>query len=383
MVFWSAAALLTLLAMACIAVPLLRAPKSAATALDHDREIYRARLGEIETDLALGRIAADEAEAARAEEGRKLLALADRAAEGASISSRSLSRFAAFAALVFVPVLAVLLYSGAGAPAMPDMAIASRPDRDLSRQSIEQLLERAEGQLAASPDDVRGWIVVAPVYMRLGRIDDAVIAWRNALRLVPDNTEIMTSLGEAIAAQSGGVVTQEARGLFERALAARPGDAKARFYLAIALGQEGAREQAADAWRALIAEAPQDAPWLPVARAQLAAVEGRDAAPDDPQQPVAEAAPGPTREDIEAAAALAPEDRLAMIEGMVANLAERLKDDPQDREGWRRLVRSYAVLGRPKEAAEAVGEARAHFPEDTAFIAELEATAAAAREATQ
>jgi len=379
MVFWSAAAILTLLAMACIAVPLLRAPKSVASALDHDREIYRARLSEIDSDLKLGRIGPAEAEAARAEEGRKLLALADTAgAVSAGRQQRSV-RFAMIAALVFVPVAAVMLYVASGVPAMPDMAIASRPDRDPANQSIDQLLERAEAQLAQNPNDVRGWMVVAPVYLRLGRVEDSVTAWRNALRLVPGNVDLMTSLGEAIAAQSSGVVTKEARGLFEQALSVRPGDAKARFYLAIALGQEGANAQAAEAWRALIADAPAEAPWLPVAQAQLAAVEGRDA----PAAPVAETGRGPTQDDIAAAEDLAPADRQAMIEGMVAGLAERLKDNPQDKEGWRRLVRSYAVLGRPAEATDAVKQARTHFAADTAFLAELDAIAAASPEATQ
>lgn len=363
--FWIAAALMTLLALAFVAVPLTRAPRRSASALDHDRALYRARLAEIDAELELGRIGAEEAAAARAEEGRKLIALSA-GSPAAGGASPAMARTALLASLVFVPIATLLFYVSSGVPNMPDMAIASRPDRDPSQQTIQQLLERAEAQLARNPDDARGWAVVAPVYLRMGRAADAVTAYRNALRLSPDSIDLRTSLAEAITVAAEGVVTEEARRLFDEALERQPGNAKARFYLAIALGQQGDRAEAATAWRALIADAPADAQWLPVARAQLAAVEGAD-------RPAEAETPGPTAEDIEAAGQLSAVDRQAMIEAMVAGLAEKLKDNPDDKDGWRRLVRSYSVLGRPEAAAEAVADARGHFADDGEFLAELEA----------
>lgn len=368
MVFWIAAALLTLVALAFVAVPLLRAPRGEETSLDHDRELYRARLREIDTDLELGRIGEEEAAAAKAEEGRKLIALSA-AAEGEARSvTPVLARGVLIATLIFVPVATALLYVVSGVPNMPDMAIATRTDRDPSQQTIQQLLERAEARLARQPGDVRGWTVVAPVYMRLGRLEDAVTAWRNALRLQPDNNDIRASLAEAITAVSQGIVTEEARALFEQSVTRDPGNVKGRFYIAMALGQEGANDKALTAWNELIADAPADAPWLPNARQQLAIVQDRAGV-----QPATADQPGPTREDIAAANELSAEDRQAMIEGMVAGLAEKLKDNPQDKAGWRRLVRSYTVLGKPEDAARAAADARTHFAGDGPFLAELDA----------
>lgn len=51
--------------------------------------------------------------------------------------------------------------------------------------------------------------------------------------------------------------------------------------------------------------------------------------------------------------AKAPEMTQAQIEGMVARLAQRLQDQPEDAQGWRMLARSYETLGRFDQAAQA------------------------------
>ncbi|MEM8770668.1 MAG: tetratricopeptide repeat protein [Pseudomonadota bacterium] len=71
-------------------------------------------------------------------------------------------------------------------------------------------------------------------------------------------------------------------------------------------------------------------------------------------------ASGPPAEDPAAAiAALPPEERAAMIDNMVEGLAARLEENPEDREGWRMLARSYAALGRYEDSAQAWREALA------------------------
>lgn len=368
---------MTITATLAAAMPLLWGRRKPTSALGHDKEIYRARLKEIETDLALGRIARPEAEAARAEEGRRLLA-ASASEPGEADASPGLARAVAVIAAVAIPLGSVLVYLSWGNPQMPDMAIAARQDVDPAQQSIEQLIQRAEARLASHPEDIRGWVVVAPIYLRLGRFDDAAIAWRNAVRLEPKNPAYKISLAEAITAVSAGVVTDEAQSLLQQALAERPGDARARFYLAIALSQQGSLPQAEAAWRELIAEAPAEAPWLAVAHAQLAGVLKKAGKPDEPQLVANEPAdggedaqPGPTADDIAAAGSMNAADRQAMIEGMVGRLAGRLKDNPDDKPGWLRLIRAYGVLGKRDAALDAVAEAKTRFASDPQFLAEL------------
>ncbi|MEZ5872424.1 MAG: c-type cytochrome biogenesis protein CcmI [Nitratireductor sp.] len=378
MIFWIAATALVAIALASLAFPLLRKNGESGSLFSYDRELYKARMDEIDKDLDLGRIVAEEADAAKAEEGRKLLALSNAHETRNALGSRQRWVLIGAAAL-FVPVASVVFYLQNGNPGMPDMAIASRLKQDPTGQSIEQLLGRAEAQLAKNPDDEKGWSVVAPVYMRLGRVEDAVIAYRNAVRLKPEDVDLKTSLGEAMVVAEQGIVTEDARHWFEEAVKLRPSDPKARFFLAIALGQEGKLDGAAAAWRSLIAEAPADAPWLPVARAQLSQVMAQltgTALPNAGQ--TAENSPGPGREDIEAAAKMTPEGRQEMIRGMVANLAEKLKADPSDKDGWRRLIRAWAVLGDAENLAASIGDAKAAFPNDAAFVAELDAMTASA-----
>ncbi len=360
MMLWIGLAGVTLGVLALLWLPFRRRLAKPVDPVAFDRRLYRARLREIDSDLALGRIGQAEAEAAKAEEGRKLIGLAGSARElpAASLSSRAIL----VAVSLFIPVFSLAAYLWLGVPAMPDMAAATRTDRDVARQSIEQLLQRAEAQLARNPSDVRGWTVVAPVYMRLGRADDAVHAWRNALRLQPDNDEYRLNLAEALTVAADGVVSEEARREFEKVLASRSDNPRARFYLAIALNQQGDYAAAAAAWRELVAQAPAEASWLPVARAQLAEAEAR----------LTGRVVGPSKKDVDAAGQMSAGERQSMIEGMVASLSDKLQKDPTDKDGWKRLIRSYAVLGKPDEMAKALESAKKNNGDDAAFVAEIE-----------
>jgi len=78
----------------------------------------------------------------------------------------------------------------------------------------------------------------------------------------------------------------------------------------------------------------------------------------------AKAAPpgGPTQEDMAAASAMSPADRQAMVAGMVESLDARLKENPDNFEGWMRLVRSYAMLKNEDKARAALAEGLKTFP---------------------
>src|SRR5690606_850706 len=106
-----------------------------------------------------------------------------------------------------------------------------------------------ETHLAANPEDGRGWELLGPVYVRLGRYPDAVRAFSNAQRILGPTAEREADLGEAITRANANVVTAEARAAFERAHALDKEAIRPRFYLAVALDQEGQREAAIAAWR--------------------------------------------------------------------------------------------------------------------------------------
>jgi cytochrome c-type biogenesis protein CcmH len=341
---WIAIALLTAAAIMAVLMPLGRA-RARDDGASEARRVYLQQLEELKRDRAEGRIGAEEAESARAEIARRLIADDARAPETVSENARA-RRATAVAALVGIPVLSLTLYLGLGAPALPGRPLAARLADPAATDDIEVLVRKVEDHLAKSPEDGRGWDVIAPVYLRMGRAQEAATAYRNAIRLVGSTAERETGLGQAVLAVEGGIVTAEARAAFEAANEAAPAAPGPRFFLALAAEQEGKAEAAADGYRALLAEAPADASWRPAVEEALARVSRPGSS-------------GPTAEQVAAAGNMSAADRGTMIEGMVEGLAARLKDEPDDVEGWLRLIRSYSVLGRSEDAANAAREALA------------------------
>jgi cytochrome c-type biogenesis protein CcmH len=355
MMLWFALALMTGAAMAAIAWPLTRQARTLRSG--SDLAVYRDQLEEVRRDQAAGRIGDNEAEAAQVEVSRRLLAAADAEAAQAAAMPAPVSqrRAVALAALLVVSFGSAGTYLSLGSPTLPGQPLASRDQG----QSIDAMIAEVEGHLARNPNDGRGWEVIAPVYLRLGRVEDAIKARRKALALNGETSERQAGLGEALVAASDGKLTPEARKSFTRAVELDGGNIKARYFTGVAAEQDGQPAAAVEIWRAMLAGAPADAPWAEFIRQEVTRVSG---------------APGPSAEDVAAASQLAPEQQIAMVRTMVTRLAERLQRDGSDIEGWQRLVRSYMVLGDRDKAIAAVGDARralASEPEKLRKIEEL------------
>ena len=380
MTLWLIIALMTAAAVFSVLWPLAR---RTPLRTGSDLAVYRDQLDEVERDRSAGLIGEREAEAARVEVSRRLIAAADAVAPAPAGGTRWRRRAVALAALILLPAGAGSLYLALGAPGLPGQPLAARRAHPPDNRSITELLGRVEAHLEQNPEDARGWEVVGPVYMRLGRFDDAVRARRNVLRLLGANAEREADLGEALTGAANGVVTAEANEAFVRALRLNPDDFRARYFRGVAAEQDGRPRDAAETWRKLLASAPADAAWIGLVRELLARVDpGAAASASGPSVPgpsvpgpsaSGATAPGPSlpgpslpgpsprgpsADDVAAAAKLAPEQRMAMVRGMVERLAERLKQDGSDTDGWLRLVRAYMVLGEKDKARAALGDAR-------------------------
>jgi cytochrome c-type biogenesis protein CcmH len=349
MTLWFFLAMMTAAAILAVLWPLAR---RGPLRTGSDVEVYRDQLEEIDRDRAAGLIGEPEADAARIEISRRLLAAADAAPPAAAGGSPWRRRAIALAALVLLPLGAAGLYASLGSPDLPGQPQATRRAVPPEQRSLADLVGRVEAHLENDPQDGRGWEVIAPVYMRLGRYDDAVKARRTALRLLGPTDTREADLGEALTGAANGVVTAEAKSAFERALRLNPDDFRARYFSGLAAEQDGRPKEAAELWRSLLATAPAGAPWIDFVRESLARVE-----PGTPVPPAA-ARRGPGADDIAAASELSPEQRSVMVRGMVERLAERLKNDGSDIEGWLRLVRAYMVLGERDRALAAASDAR-------------------------
>lgn len=378
MLFWIISALLTVIVAVILLSPLMRASARATRYDEGEAAVYRDQLRELERDKAAGLISAEDADYARAEIGRRLLAIAGRdkaSGEGdepvsdpvdAPTAQRRRYTLSQAFILLCLPVIGLAGYLEIGSPGTPDSPLAARIENP--GDDVDLLVTKVERHLATNPEDGNGWNVLAPVYFRLGRFDDAELAFRNAIRILGPDAERMNGLGETVVMRSDGIVTDDAQMAFQAALKLEPNNPRADFYLALALEQSGRRAEALVAFQNIAKASPPTAPWMPLVNQHIAANSGGAPSANAPAATAAAgdtapAAPGnPTAEDIANAQTMSEGDRSEMIRGMVANLDARLKEDPNNFEGWMRLVRSYAMLKDMDRAEAALKDGLKAFP---------------------
>jgi cytochrome c-type biogenesis protein CcmH len=366
MILWIVLATITAAALVPLLLPLARPRALAAPAAAHDAEVYRAQLKELDAQAEHGLLPPEEAEAARAEIARRLLA-ADREASSARVAEGAARPAVMVAVAVVVPALALGFYLVYGAPQVPDQPLEARLN-DGSEPSVASLVAQVEARLRENPQDGQGWDVIAPVYMRIQRFDEAADAYRRAMSIQGETPERLVGFGEALTLANQGIVPDLARKAFEKAKSGDDNLIKAHFWLATAEEQEGRFADAAKSWRALLAKGGEDAPWRDMAQQRMAAAEQKSGAPR------AEA-PGPSAEDVAAAESMSQEEREKMIARMVDGLDRKLAANGDDLDGWLRLVRAYSVLGRRDDALGALERARTQFRGDEKALAALGALA--------
>lgn len=410
MAFWSVATGLCLIVLASLLVSLLRGRASAGSAAEFDLRVYRDQLRDLDKDVARGVVSSEDSERLRVEISRRILD-ADKAAqsEGAASQAPKGLTYGVFAACA-VGVIGggMWMYTSLGAPGYPDLPLADRiaaaalaraerPDQATAQAETMQLspppsednfsadylrlVAQLREAVANRPDDVRGHDLLARQEAGMGRFDAAWPAKARAIELKgPEaaSAQDFVDLADLMVLAAGGYVSPEAERILGQALQRDPGNGVARYYTGLMLAQTGRPDQAFNVWANLLAESAADAPWQDPIRAQidnLAAVAGVDyvapAIEDAPQASVPTV--GPSAEQVEAAQDMSVADRMAMIEGMVSGLSERLANDGGPPEDWARLIRAYGVLGNQQAAAAIWAEAQQVFPDDITRVQILEA----------
>jgi cytochrome c-type biogenesis protein CcmH len=354
MVIW-----IVLLAMTAAAVMAVLWPLSRHYAVGRqanpDTQFYREQIAEIDRDLARGVLLPNEAEAAKAEAGRRLLRATGMQTEEAfaAVGEPALRRrrAASTLALSIIPLLALATYEIYGSPQLLSEPPGARmqPQQAGSSNLLGAVAE-IEAHLAKNPQDGRGWEVIAPVYLRMGRVDDAVKAYESAIRYQAPDAARFANYGEALVLAKDGLISAEAQAAFEQAVKLDPSAPKAQFYLARAAVQDGQTDKAKTILQELLTSSPSDAPWTDSVRQELAALGAPEAVA--PQQ-------------------MGPE----AIAGMVAGLASRLEAQGGTAEEWARLMRSYAVLGQRDKATEAAKRAREALAQDTQALKTIDTMA--------
>ncbi len=272
-----------------------------------------------------------------------------------------------------------------------------QPQPQSGLPSVEEMIERLAARLEKNSGDGEGWRTLGWSYFNIGRFSEASDAYSKAIEVNPGNMELRTSRIEAMVRSSDGKVTTAAAEAIEDILKIDPENARARFFRGLAKAQGGDKAAALADWVDLPGKVKSDEPWLPELKSGIAELE-RDPGTGVPA-PAAESKPttskdvsvtlrgevrqfppierGPSAQDLQAAKAMSPTDRSAMIHKMVDGLARRLEQSPRDAEGWIKLIRSRTVLGETDQAKQAFSRAIEVFTDDAG---ERDRIVAAARE---
>ncbi len=381
MILWIVLTLMIAVAASGLTVPLVRR-HDLSRARGSNVGVLQSQLAEIDAQLASGAIGESEAEGLRTEIKRRILS-EGRASEAAPrpLPAASLP-WVAIALVTLVALAATGLYATMGQPELTDDSAAPPPpqQQDVSTPShpmgdVTAMIGQLEAKLRQSPNDSEGWRMLGWSYMHTNRAADAAKAYARAAALAPGNGDYLSSEGEALTSAANGTVTPDALKAFQDALAAAPGDPRARYFLALYKDQQGDHKGAMADWIALLKSAPPNAPWAGEVRdfvVRVARERGIDISKDLPPAPAATPAPpGPSDSDVAAASQMSSSDRLAMIHGMVDKLAADLKQNPHDADGWMRLMRARMVLGESDKAAAAYKDAQSAFTGNAKELAAL------------
>ncbi len=352
MLFWILVIIITAIACAALYYAARGRPVNATGGAIPDLTTahFRLQLREIEADAAAGRLGTAEALAARGELARELLRNKGTDSDHAA-SPPSRAGLLMPLSILLVATLAFGAYGFLGSPELPSSPLATRTDIPPADFDMDEAVARIEAQLQRTPDDLRGWTVIAPAYMQMGRFADAARAFRRIIELGGATADAQTDLGEALMMANNGSAEGEPVELFTSAAAGDPGHVRSRYYLASEATRTGDYERAVALWNELLALSKGGEPWLAQAQSGLVAA-----------QAALQGAP-PAMPDT------------AAIEGMVEGLATRLASDGGTVEEWTRLVRSRLVLGQKEAAQQAYDAARRAYP-DAAVRTELDVLAA-------
>lgn len=366
MVFWIILAVLGLIAAAILALPLLRVSRGEPGWQEGALAIYADQLKEVEADATRGVITSDEAQAATIEIKRRILAVSRAEVEPSDLAAGTNGggRGLIAAVAVVTPLAAFAIYMGLGAPGTPSLAFADRQEEQQEAAEIAELTNRLLNRLRADPDGgpTQGWVLLAQTYMRMGRYPDASEALAVVVERPEADSAIWSQYAEALIAKENGVITPLANRAIERAVEMDPTNPAGTYYKALSLEQAGQGEAAHDLLTERLYAEQGFAPWMELFVMQanrIGQALGRESidlasfAPVSPPQ-----APGPTEADVAAAAEMSEEDRAAFVRSMVARLAQRLEDEPNDLDGWIRLANAYDVLGEAAKSKEAYLRAR-------------------------
>ncbi len=345
-------------------------------------QVYRDQLDEIERDQQRGVLPVDQAEAARMEVKRRLLALPRDLDARRHTKPALMKPWVANTGLavgLFLVILGVLgFYARFGNPFMPTMGYEARLVAAVDAETNDHAARLRYLEIATKDEAVADQErldmnrELARRYIAGGEVIQGLEAMRSATQIAPQNADLWAEFAEMIFSlgMSQGVVPPAARQAVGRSLQLDPANPRGLFVSSLILTEDGRYDQAIGLLLTLRAQVPDIEPLALAVDQRILEVKelAKQAAAGG-----ASDAPGPSAEDVAAAQEMSADDRNAMIEGMVQRLADRLADEPDDMEGWARLANAYLVLGRLEDARKAAETLPEGHAQRAGLMARIEA----------
>ncbi|MBT4888910.1 MAG: c-type cytochrome biogenesis protein CcmI [Rhodospirillales bacterium] len=373
MTLWIIMIALAICTAAIMALPMyLRRGDTQITRQAYDIAVYKDQLAEVERDLKRNTITVSEAENIRYEIQQRVLATQnDEAGKSGEIVTKP--SFFILAIVVIIPIFSAALYLDMGSPDTPDYPHAERNDTQAPQPhnadnsdapDMDEVIATLQERLKQSPDDIEGWSMLARSLMVVDRYDEAAQTYKKIYEMTGDIMD-KSEYAEAALMANNSVFTPVILTIFHEISKADPLDPRARFYIGMEALQSGNVQAALQIWIDLLYISPPDAPWFSTVEAQInQAANDADIDPNTikPSQKILDIAgqlgtgqtePGPTAEDVENAQSMTSSEQDEMIRSMVQGLADKLAENPNDPEGWMRLIKAYEVLGEVDKAAQA------------------------------
>lgn len=428
MILWFVLTAMISIATVFVSAPFIRRMERRRLDSASDIAVFRDQLAEVEHEASLGLIDTAQAEMARIEIKRRLLAASE--ADGSALpplssGQRSFAAIGVASVVVFgsiglyaltghfeqlsdtpmvgqIPALAKQGVKMAGASeTTPSPMLAPATSEPASLMSarareplppVEEMIQRLVTRLQRNPKDVEGWRMLGWSYVNMKHYTEAAAAYAKAIEINPDSVDFRDSRVDSLIHAAKGVVTPQAKDANDETLKGHPKDSRARFIRGLAIEQSGDKEAAQKVWDELLRELDNNDPYAQDIRQRIARG-GKELDPESAQQsaavattsaviadgPSAPLAPtgekGPRPEDIRNAEAMTLADRQAMIQHMVDSLESRLEQSPNDADGWIKLIRSRSTLGDRDKAKSAFEKALKAFATETAEHKRITATA--------
>jgi cytochrome c-type biogenesis protein CcmH len=338
----------------------LRRASFAGDAPVSEIEVYKLQLADLARDEERGAIGAEEAQQTRAEISRRLLRASRQ--NTASAHSKKASG-AVIPAIIVAAVIAgggIGVYSYFGKPGAPDQPLEARLSAPFGEQTLDIQMANMERRLRQNPADAAGWTALASIYFKSAIFDKAADTYQKAIAAGGQDENRLLGLAESLTFANDGAVSEQAAQALRSALKLNPKSLRARFWLGLLAEQDGKKEDAEKIYRDMLAGEIHPTLRNIVSERLQALTAPAQSAPTAAAQASGDAAEG---------------EQGKMIRGMVERLAERMKENKSDLEGWLKLIRSYAVLKETDKAKDAAATARQAFASDAKALEQIDALA--------